>query len=306
MEKFTLYSQNGVHYIEKDNKKILFSYSQPFSVFAENYLPIQINNKPIIDDKKTPLDKLTNSLEGMMGGKVNLPFDSLQEGIKSMLSDNSMLDMLKKMGIDTSVVDKMKNMDLDDKNLLGDFLEIFSKKAGITFDLILGKDILDQFMVLINYEKSEVTFFTDREEVGKEIGTSFHIKNLVDNHLYYIPNLLTVGGLECSVALSSSLKNIFATKKIFFKIMDSVKTLPETKIETDFLGELGTVNETFFKFNLEAQNFEKEGWIAKLPDITDSMLQGVSNIDLIMPLSFFSSGVLIDGINKKFGYKKNN
>ena len=303
MEKFKLIKKNDIYYFKKDNLNILFSYNNLFSLFSKTYMPIQINSKPIINDKKSPMDKISKSIEGMLPKGMELP-GNLQDTLKNVINDDKMLGMLKNFGVDSNMVDQLKNFDLNNESLLDDMLAVYSKRADTYFDLIIGKDILDSFIVLVDYEALEITFFSSKEEVGKVIGTTFHIKNLISNNIYLVPNLLTINGKECSVTISNSLKNIFATKDIFNELMQTTTSIPQTKIETDFLGEMGSLNETFFKFDIKAQYFEKEGWIAQLPTMADSMFKGIPNLDLVLPLSFFSKGVLIDGINKKFGYKK--
>ena len=58
MEKLNLLNSNGIYYIEKSGMKLALSYLQPFSIYANNYFSIQLNNKPIIKSEKKGVDRI--------------------------------------------------------------------------------------------------------------------------------------------------------------------------------------------------------------------------------------------------------
>jgi hypothetical protein len=310
MEKLNLLNSNGIYYIEKSGMKLAFSYIQPFSIFSNDYIAVQLNNKPIIKSEKQGVDRILDSLEDMTGMKLNLP-PNMSEMVKSMFSDkNAIKDMMGKFGMDSSKIENMDmDFDLESNEAFDQIISTYNQKAGIKFNAILGLDILNKFIILFEFEDNNVSLFSERIEVGEQIGTSYHITNInKEGYIASSVNLIEINDLKVKTIFDLSGKYIYLNNELYNELIMKQKEIPESKVDTDYLAHLGAINETFFKFNLKGEFIDQKAWIGKLPELSGVLSQGLKDIkggvESYIPLSFFKKGVLVDGINKKFGYKK--
>jgi len=310
MEKLNLLNANGVYYIEKSGMKLALSYMQPFSMYSDDYVSVQLNNKPIIKSEKKGVDRILDSLEDMTGMKLNLP-PNMNEMVKNMFSDkNALKDMMGKFGMDSSKLDNMNmDFDLNDDSAFDSIINSYNKKAGLNFNAILGADNLNKFMILFEFEEDNISFFSDKVEVGELIGTSYHISNInKEGYIASSLSLLEINNIKIKSVFDLTGKYIYLSETIHNDVMNKQTEMPESKIDSDYLSHLGVVNDTFFKLNIKAEYLNKKAWIGKLPELGDVLAEGLKelkgSLDAYIPLSFFKNGVLIDGINKKFGYKK--
>jgi len=312
MEKLNLLNSNGIYYIEKSGMKLALSYIQPFTIYADNYFSIQLNNKPIIKSEKKGVDRILDSLEDMTGMKLNLP-PNMADMVKNMFSDkNALKDMMGKFGMDTSKLENMNlnmDFDLESNKAFEQILTTYNQKAGIKFNAVLGADVLNKFMILIEFSENNITFFSEKAEVGSVIGTSYHITNInKEGYVASSVSLLEVNELKIKSIFDFNGKYIYLNKDIYNNLIMKYPEMPESKIDTDYLSHLGTINDTFFKLNIKGEHFETKAWIGKLPELAGVLSDGLKelkgSIESYIPLNFFNNGILIDGINRKFGYKK--
>ncbi len=310
MEKLNLLNSNGVYYIEKSGMKLALSYIQPFTIYAENYFSVQLNNKPIIKSEKKGVDRILDSLEDMTGMKLNLP-PNMSDMVKNMFSDkNSLKDMMGKFGMDASKLDNIDvNFDLESNEAFDQIITTYNQKAGLKFNAILGADVLNKFIILLEFNKNEISFFSEKNEIGEVIGTSYHISNI--NKEAYIASsvsILEINELKIKSIFDFNGKHIYLNKELYNQLIMKYPEMPESKIDTDYLSHLGVINDTFFKLNIKGEYLDTKAWIGKLPELAGVLSEGLKeikgSIESYIPLSFFSNGVLVDGINKKFGYKK--
>jgi len=308
MEKLNLLNSNGVYYIEKSGMKLALSYMQPFSMYSSSYISVQLNNKPIIKSEKKGVDRILDSLEDMTGMKLNMP-PNMNEMIKSMFSDkNALKDMMGKFGVDSSKLDNM-DFDLDNDTAFDHIMDAYNKRAGLKFDAILGADNLNKFMIIYEFKDENITFCSDKTEVGELIGSSFHISNIdKEGYIASSLSLLEINDVKFKSVFDISGKYIYIADDLYNEIMTKQTEMPESKIDTDYLSHLGTVNQTFFKLKAKTEHLETSAWVGKLPDLGNTLAEGLKelkgSLDGYMSLAFFENGVLVDGINKKFGYKK--
>jgi len=310
MEKLNLLNSNGIYYIEKSGMKLALSYLQPFTIYDKSYISIQLNNKPIIKSDKKGVDRILDSLEDMTGMKLNLP-PNMGDMVKNMFSDkNALKDMMGKFGMDASKLENMNmNFDLDSNEAFDQVLTTYSQKAGIKFDAILGADILNKFIILLEFKNNSITFFSEKTEVGEVVGTSYHITN-IDKEGYIVStiSLFEINELKVKSIFDFNGKYTYLNKDLYNDLVMKYPEMPESKIDTDYLSHLGTINDTFFKLNIKGEHLDTKAWIGKLPELAGALSDGLKelkgSIESYVPLSFFKEGVLIDGINKKFGYKK--
>jgi len=308
MEKLNLLQSNGVYYIEKSGMKLALSYMQPFSMYANDYISIQLNSKPIIKSEKKGVDRILDSLEDMTGMKLNLP-PNMSEMVKSMFADkNALKDMMGKFGVDSSKLDNME-FDLNDDSAFDSIMEAYNKRAGLKFNAILGADVLNKFMILFEFKDNSISLFSDKMEVGEIIGTTYHISNInKEGYIASSLSFLEINDINIKSVFDITGKYMYLSDTVYNEVMMKQTQMPETKIDNDYLSHLGSINDTFFKLNAKSQYLNKDVWLGKLPDLGNALADGLKelkgSLDAYLPLSFFEDGVLVDGINKKFGYLK--
>lgn len=305
MEQFTLKVNNGIRYFEKQGQNFLINYSLPMSLFGDGYLNVQINHKPVI--KKT--FDFFEMIEGALPFKADQMPAGIKETIQSMFKDPSALKgMFEQFGIKDERIKNFNFDNLQQDKITESTFESFRQRTGIQFHAILGRDILNQYIIL--YEKEDVdgetlTFFSERYEVGEKIGDRYHITDFdVKPYGILIPGNFKVNGKKVALTLDGFQPNCYLKNKVFQKLISKITTMPKTKMETAFFNEVGTVNSTLFQLNLELPHRDAEHvWVGELPDIKESVLAGFSEVDGIASF-FMLDTVLIDGIHQKFGYQK--
>ncbi|MBN2695712.1 hypothetical protein JXR93_13720 [bacterium] len=305
MERLQLHQKNGILYFEKGGKNYLLSYFMPISLFSSSYVNIQINNKPIIKKEQKFADVIEKSL-----GENNPIFKMMPKEAKDLIqqiADNPSIlkDMAKDFGFDESILGKFGTEPIKTDELFEHAFDLFQNKTGLKFTALLGRDVLEQFITLFEFDKNEITFFTDRFEVGEAIGNRYNIMNLEkDNMIWYVPSFISIGDKSYSLCFDTNTNNYYMKKSVFESILGSQKSLPESKMFLDFFNELGSLNMTLFK--VPAKRFENDEsiWVGELPDIKSSLFEHFDFLDGMFPLCYLGKNVLVDGVHSKFGIQK--
>ncbi len=305
MEILQLHQKNGVSYFEKGGKNYLLSYLMPISLYSSSYTNIQINSKPIIKKEQKFADVIEKSL-----GENNPIFKMMPKEAKEMIqkiaeNPSILKDMARDFGLDDSILGKFGTEPLKTEQLFEHAFELFQNKTGLKFAALLGRDVLEQFITLFEFDKKQITFFTDRFEVGNAIGNSYTIMNLnKDSMVWYVPSFISNGNKSLSLCFDTNTANYYLKKTVFESILSSVTSIPESKMFLDFFNELGSLNITLFKIFVKTINGEEYIWVGELPDIKSTLFEHFEFLDGMFPLCYLGKNVLVDGVHSKFGIQK--
>lgn len=304
MEKFKLLEKNGIYYFEKNGQNFAFSYSIPFTAFSNTYKTIQICSKPIIKKEVDMFSIIEDNLGDAKDMFKNLP-ESAKTMLKNMLKNpKTIKPFLQNSGlVDQSLLDMLDNVDSLENNNFEQTLNIFKSRTGLKFDGLIGKDTLMQFIIVL--EKDEIIFFTDRFSVGDYIGNTYQIVDLsFHNTEIYLKEFITINDKKYNVSFDTNVKNIYFKKEVFEKILTEVKVFPQSSLQTEFFNEMGIENMTLFQIDTEIFNISEKRWIGEFGDFKSNFYKLMPDIDGSIPLNYLGKSILIDGIHKKFGYKK--
>ena len=307
MEKLDLYEKNGIFYIEKSKMKIALSFSKPLSVFSEKYIPIQLDNKPILSLKKSGIDRMFESAESILGFKVDIDPQKVELFKKFLSNPKNLMNTLKNMGVELNEDEEedfkqeILNIDESSQRALESILESYNQIAEMKFDALLGQDMLNKFITLIEFNKKQITFFTEKAEVGQVVGTKYHILNLIDRKYIPLPPFIPTKEKEIVMDYDLTGKYIYFEENFFNKLISKYSEIPESKLDYDYLPHIGSINETVFKLPVKINHGDiTHAWIGKLPKSTDKIF----NIEKLIkeklpflkgyiPLTFFKEGVIL-------------